>query len=103
MAKKQTYAEAITGNRLTDGVVVYLNPVGGWTEKVEEAAVANDPGERAALETKAAAGLAAQLITHWEIAEVEQRDGKLSAVKNKETSARGFLPRASPHARRRWA
>jgi len=84
MAKKQIYAEAITGNRLTDGAVVYLNPVGGWTEKVEEAAVANSADERQPLEAKANAGLAAQQITHWEVAEVEYRDGKLTAVKNKE-------------------
>ncbi len=84
MAKQKTYAEAITANRLTDGAVLYLTADGGWTEKVEEAAATTDPAERQGFEEKAAAGLARQEITHWELAEVEIRDGTQTAVKNKE-------------------
>jgi len=84
MTKQQNIAEAITANRLTDGAVLYLTATGGWTEKVEEAAAAADPTARLELEEKANAGLARQEITHWELAEVEIRDGALTAVKNKE-------------------
>ncbi|WP_425404034.1 DUF2849 domain-containing protein [Hwanghaeella sp.] len=84
MSKQKNSIVAITANRLTDGVVIYLTADGGWTEKVEEATVAEDASARQGLEAKAQAGLAGQHITHWEPVEVERRDGILTAVKNKE-------------------
>ena len=84
MSKQKNNTEAVTGNRLTDGAVVYLTAHGDWIEKVEDAAAANDAETRQALAEKADAGLARQEITHWEFAEVENRDGILTAVKNKE-------------------
>lgn len=84
MSKQNSSLEAITANRLTDGAAVYLTAEGGWTEKVEEAAAAGDALTRQALEEKAIAGLSRQEITHWELVEVEFRDGTLTAVKNKE-------------------
>jgi Protein of unknown function (DUF2849) len=35
-------AKAVTGNRLTDGVVVYLDAAGGWSEQLSEARIAHD-------------------------------------------------------------
>ncbi len=42
-------AQIVTANRLGDGVVVYLAAGGAWSERVEEARVARDDEEGAAL------------------------------------------------------
>ncbi|MBB5517250.1 DUF2849 domain-containing protein [Amphiplicatus metriothermophilus] len=42
--------KAITGNRLTDGVVVYLAPDGTWTERLEKARLFEKEEAEAALE-----------------------------------------------------
>lgn len=42
---KATYGgstQAVTANRLTDGIVVYRTPDGGWSEDVADAATASD-------------------------------------------------------------
>lgn len=41
--------KAVTGNRLTDGVVVYLAPDGAWTERLEKARLFEDGEAEAAL------------------------------------------------------
>lgn len=84
MAKKTNGTAVITGNRLTDGVVVYLTAEGAWTERVEDATATAEPELRQSLEEKANAAIAKQEVTHWEAIEVELRDGLLTAVKNME-------------------
>ena len=39
--------QVITGNRLNDGVVVYLDAAGGWSERLAEARVADDDASAA--------------------------------------------------------
>ncbi|MFC3695208.1 DUF2849 domain-containing protein [Chenggangzhangella methanolivorans] len=39
-AKTKAAQQVVTGNRLIDGVVVYLDAAGGWTEKIQDARVA---------------------------------------------------------------
>ena len=34
--------KVVTGNRLNDGIVIYLNAAGGWSERLTEARVAGD-------------------------------------------------------------
>ena len=36
--------KAVTGNRLTDGAVVYLSPNGAWTERLADARLLADEG-----------------------------------------------------------
>lgn len=40
-------AKVVTGNRLADGVVVYLDASGGWCERLAEARVAADEASAA--------------------------------------------------------
>jgi sulfite reductase (NADPH) hemoprotein beta-component len=47
--KKAVGGKIATGNRLRDGVVVYLNRAGGWAAEVSEARVAHTDEEEAAL------------------------------------------------------
>ncbi|MEQ9488439.1 MAG: DUF2849 domain-containing protein [Alphaproteobacteria bacterium] len=82
MAAKQKYPEIVSGNRLTDGAVVYLSAEGGWVEKIEDASVAETEDERAALEDAANGGIATQQVTGWEFAEITEEDGGRKAVKN---------------------
>ncbi len=84
MSKTLIKTEVVTGNRLTDGLVVYLAQDKGWVEKVEDAAVANDDESRAVLQEGGIAALNRQEITHWEFVGVEIRNGEKAAIKNKE-------------------
>jgi hypothetical protein len=38
-AKTRAAFQVVTANRLDDGVVVYLDPAGGWTERIDDAQV----------------------------------------------------------------
>jgi hypothetical protein len=40
-------AKVVSGNRLNDGVVVYLDAAGGWRERLAEARVAHDDASAA--------------------------------------------------------
>jgi hypothetical protein len=56
-AKTRAAMQVVTGNRVTDGVVVYLAAAGGWTERLDEARVVEGAE---ALEAAVAAGKAAE-------------------------------------------
>lgn len=80
--KKENHPEVVSGNRLTDGFVVYLADDGSWVERIEDAAIAATVEKRAELEAKANTGIATQKVTHWEFAEVSEKDGTRTAIKN---------------------
>lgn len=83
MANNKTSSlEVVSGNRLTDGFVVYLAASGDWAEKIEDAAVAANEAERAALEDLANAGIASQHVVGWEFAEITDAGGARKAIKN---------------------
>lgn len=44
-AKTKAAQQVVTGNRLLDGVVVYLDASGGWTERLDEARVVEGADE----------------------------------------------------------
>lgn len=52
-AKTKAAQQVVTGNRLIDGIVVYLDPAGGWTERLDEARVVEGADD---LEAAVAAG-----------------------------------------------
>ena len=54
--------KAITANRLDDGLVVYLTPEGGWSERLSEARLARDDDAAAALEAEGGRAEAAQAV-----------------------------------------
>ncbi|HVI27108.1 DUF2849 domain-containing protein [Hansschlegelia sp.] len=47
-AKTRAETQVVTANRLDDGVVVYLDPSGGWTERLDRAAPLAGPAALAA-------------------------------------------------------
>jgi len=82
MAKKENHPEIVSGNRLTDGAVVYLSNTGDWVEKIEDAAVAANESERAGLEDLANGGISTQQVAGWEFAEITEEAGVRKAIKN---------------------
>ena len=60
-AKIKAATQIITGNRVTDGVVVYLDRAGGWTERLNEARVAEGAED---LEAALALGKQAEAAQH---------------------------------------
>ncbi|MFJ5487669.1 DUF2849 domain-containing protein [Hansschlegelia beijingensis] len=47
-AKTRAETQVVTANRLDDGVVVYLDPSGGWTQSLDHAAPLSGPAALAA-------------------------------------------------------
>jgi len=95
MAEKEIIREIVLANRLTDGVVIYLDKTGGWTEHLHEAAVAHNDRSRADLEANAQAGLESQQIAGWEFVEVVPEAAGPRIVKNKQ-----FIQSLGPTVRR---
>jgi hypothetical protein len=48
-ARKGAQFQAVTANRLSDGIVVYLTPGNSWSESLQDAEVAKGPEEAQAL------------------------------------------------------
>jgi hypothetical protein len=71
--------QVMTANRLRDGDVVFLTRAGVWSERIDDAVLALEPQAVAALETRAAADVKANLITGQYLFAAERRDGKIRA------------------------
>ena len=95
MAQKTDIREIVLANRLTDGVVIYLDKAGNWTEQLHEAAIAHDEQSRAGLETFARTGQDRQQIAGWEFVEVVPESTGPRIVKNKQ-----FIQSLGPTVRR---
>jgi hypothetical protein len=54
--------QAVTANRLADGIVVFLAADGGWVEHPDGAVLARQPGESEALMAKAEQAVADRVI-----------------------------------------
>ena len=65
--------QVVTANRLRDGIVVYLAADGGWRERVADAALADDQGER--LMALASAAVEARLVVDPYLIEVVEDGG----------------------------
>ena len=72
--------QVASANRLTDGVVVFLTRSGQWSERIDDAAVALEPGSAAALEARGEEAVKANLITGPYLFEAERRDGRVRAL-----------------------
>ena len=83
MAKRTSTKQIVLANRLTDGVVVYLDADGAWVERLQQAAVTYDETSRTALEAHAKAGLDTQQTAGWEFTEVAEENGETRILKNK--------------------
>jgi hypothetical protein len=83
MSKKTPAVSVLTGNRLHDGIVVFLGIDGAWVESIEAAAVARTPEEAKAFEATGARA-AANLVVEPYLAEVRELGGQLVPVRVRE-------------------
>ena len=70
--------EMITANRLKDGLVVFLDAEGGWSEDFHRGATIADESAKAAALARAQAAAAANLIVDPYAIELELRAGHLA-------------------------
>jgi len=70
--------EMITANRLADGLVVFLDSAGGWSEDFHKAAIVEDAAAKARALDVAAQAAAANLIVDPYSIELELRAGHLA-------------------------
>ncbi len=54
--------QAITANRLSDGLVVYLGGSGGWSERLGDALITSDPDDAARLLLEAEAAVSRHVV-----------------------------------------
>jgi len=71
--------QVMTANRLRDGDAVFLTRAGIWSEKIDDAALVQEPQATAALEARAADDVIATLITGQYLIDAERVDGKIRA------------------------
>jgi len=72
--------QIVTANRLRDGIAVFLNRSGQWSEKIDEATLALEPQAAAALEARAKDDEKATLVTGAYLIDAERRDGFIRAA-----------------------
>jgi hypothetical protein len=71
--------QVMTANRLRDGDVVFLTRSGVWSEKVDDAVLAQEPQAVAALEARAEEDVRANLVTGQYLFEATRVGGKIRA------------------------
>ncbi len=76
--------QVVTANRLGDGLVVYLTGDDGWSEDLQDAAVADDDQASAALQARGDAGEAAQLVVEPYLIDVVDVDGDTMPARYRE-------------------
>src|SRR5262249_22679090 len=74
----------LTANRLGDGIVVFLDFEGAWSEDIALAVVARDPDEARALEDRGAYDAARNLVVEPYLVEVREADGGLTPIRYRE-------------------
>ncbi|MGI8852294.1 MAG: DUF2849 domain-containing protein [Methyloceanibacter sp.] len=74
----------VTANRLTDGIVVYLAPDGGWVEDIAHARFAETEEETKALETEADKAVKARTVVAVYPMPVEIKDGEVDPLSVRE-------------------
>lgn len=72
--------QIMTANRLRDGDAVFLTRAGIWSEKIDDAALVQEPQATEALEARAADDVKATLITGQYLIDAERLDGKIRAT-----------------------
>jgi hypothetical protein len=74
----------VTANRLTDGIVVYLAPDGGWTEDIARARFAETEEETHALEQIGDKAVKDRIVVAMYPMPVEIKDGAVDALSVRE-------------------
>jgi len=76
----KTAPQAVTGNRLGDGLVVFLTAAGGWSTRVADAAVAPGGPEADALLARAEADADRAVVVAPYLIALEDADTRTPAV-----------------------
>ena len=76
--------QVMTANRLRDGDAVFLTRAGIWSEKIDDAALVQEPQASTALEARAADDEKATLITGQYLIDAERINGKIRATLTRE-------------------
>lgn len=93
--RKGARVQALTANRLQDGIVVYLTPDNRWSEKMQDADVADGKEEAAALLARGQAFLGSNDVVDVYLFEVEgDEHGGIRAM-----SVREAIRQAGPTVR----
>ena len=83
-------AQVVTASRLADGVVVFLDAGGGWTERLDRASLFSDKADTAAGLEAGKVGEAASLVVDVYAVDVSVRAGTTVPLKLREAiRARG--------------
>jgi len=111
MSKSAPQISVLTANRLGDGIVVFLDFEGAWSEDIALAVVARDPDEARALEDRGAYDSARNLVVEPYLVEVRDADGRLTPIRYRERvrvagpsildDVPGYVS-PSPHRSSRW-
>ncbi len=81
--------KAITANRLSDGVVVFLDEAGGWVERLGDAALYDDVGTAAALGVAKRAEAERIVVESYVIGVSRAADGPVPVTAREIIRARG--------------
>ncbi|MDP1627483.1 DUF2849 domain-containing protein [Parvibaculum sp.] len=92
--RKGAQFQAVTANRLNDGIVVYLTAGGRWSESLQEAAVAEGKEAAEALLARAEPAVADNSIVEPYLFEVARDEGGIRAA-----SVREVIRQAGPTVR----
>jgi hypothetical protein len=74
----------LTANRLSDGVVVFLDGEGDWVERIGAAVIARTPEEARALEARGAHDAARNVVVEPYLVEVREEPGGLKPLRMRE-------------------
>jgi sulfite reductase (NADPH) hemoprotein beta-component len=77
-------ASVLTANRLGDGIVVFLDFEGAWSESLGEAVVARSPDEIKALQDRGAYDAAQNIVVEPYLVEVREESGRLVPLRYRE-------------------
>lgn len=77
-------AKVLTANRLTDGIAVWLDASGAWSENLQQALVARHAEAVASLEAIGKRDFAANRVVDLAVVDVEEIDGRLWPTRMRE-------------------
>ena len=81
---KTAEISVLTANRLGDGIVVFLDFEGAWSENIAEAVVARSPDEVRALQDRGTYDAAHNLVVEPYLVEVRETAGGLVPIRYRE-------------------
>ena len=81
---KSAEISVLTANRLGDGIVVFLDFEGAWSESIAEAAVARSPDEVRALQDRGTYDAARNIVVEPYLVEVRETNGAVTPIRYRE-------------------